>query len=414
MSTRGEAWQVPEYDRARGVAAGRPRGRRAGRAGHRRAAAPDADASGRGRSGRTCSSRRSSSSGRARSSRAACSRSSRRSRPRRRRAASSAISAGNHAQAVAWGAAEEGLDALARHVGRTRARRRSRRRAATARASTSRRRAPARPSSGSTRCWSETGRTLVHPFDDPLTIAGQGTVGLEILEDVPGVDTIVVPIGGGGLISGIAVAAAGRARVVGVEPELSTAMHSALAAGERVRRDADVVADGLNAPYAGEHALADRPRARRGRRARERGGDRRGLPVPLRAGEARVRAGRRRGGGCACSRARSTAGGRSASSRAGTSPRRPPLVSWPAHEGWHSSRVRPRARHVLVRQRVLDPLHEAGAPRRDLRRVPSLLHGQAEARGHRAAGSSVSSAGSRRPAAPAAARRSDTRCGARR
>ncbi len=48
----------------------------------------------------------------------------------------------------------------------------------------------------------ETGRTLVHPFDDPLTIAGQGTVGLEILEDLPDVETIVVPIGGGGLISG--------------------------------------------------------------------------------------------------------------------------------------------------------------------------------------------------------------------
>ena len=51
----------------------------------------------------------------------------------------------------------------------------------------------------------ETGRTLVHPFDDPLTIAGQGTVGLEILEDLPDVETIVVPVGGGGLISGIAV-----------------------------------------------------------------------------------------------------------------------------------------------------------------------------------------------------------------
>jgi threonine dehydratase len=102
----------------------------------------------------------------------------------------------------------------------------------------------------------ETGRTLVHPFDDPFTIAGQGTVGLEILEDVPGVDTIVVPIGGGGLISGIAVAAAGHARVIGVEPDLSTAMHSALAAGGRVDVTPTSVADGLNAPYAGTNALA--------------------------------------------------------------------------------------------------------------------------------------------------------------
>ena len=51
----------------------------------------------------------------------------------------------------------------------------------------------------------ETGRTLVHPFDDPLTIAGQGTVGLEIVEDVPEADVVVVPVGGGGLISGVAV-----------------------------------------------------------------------------------------------------------------------------------------------------------------------------------------------------------------
>jgi threonine dehydratase len=102
----------------------------------------------------------------------------------------------------------------------------------------------------------ETGRTLVHPFDDPLTIAGQGTVGLEILEDVPGVKTIVVPVGGGGLVAGIAVAAAGRAHVIGVEPELSTAMHSALAAGIRVEVTPSSIADGLSAPHAGTNALA--------------------------------------------------------------------------------------------------------------------------------------------------------------
>ena len=95
----------------------------------------------------------------------------------------------------------------------------------------------------------------MHPFDDPFTIAGQGTVGLEILEDLPDVETIVVPIGGGGLISGVAVAAAGRARVIGVEPELSTALHSALAAGERVDVTPTSIADGLNAPYAGHAAL---------------------------------------------------------------------------------------------------------------------------------------------------------------
>ena len=48
----------------------------------------------------------------------------------------------------------------------------------------------------------QTGRVPIHPFDDPLVVAGQGTVGLEILEDVPDVDTIIVPTGGGGLVAG--------------------------------------------------------------------------------------------------------------------------------------------------------------------------------------------------------------------
>ena len=105
----------------------------------------------------------------------------------------------------------------------------------------------------------ETGRTLVHPFDAPPTIAGQGTVGLELVEDLSDVDVVVVPIGGGGLIGGIAVAVKAlrpHARVVGVEPELSTAMHSALAAGERVPVTPASIADGLSAPHAGELALA--------------------------------------------------------------------------------------------------------------------------------------------------------------
>jgi threonine dehydratase len=166
-----------------------------------------------------------------------------------------AISAGNHAQAVAWAAAEEGLDALVvmwRGASETKL-------AATLGYGAAVDLEASGPGEAFERLdvlLEETGRTLVHPFDDPLTIAGQGTVGLEILEDVPGVDTIVVPIGGGGLIAGIAVAAAGRARVVGVEPELSTAMHSALAAGERVDVTPTSIADGLNAPHAGRNALA--------------------------------------------------------------------------------------------------------------------------------------------------------------
>jgi threonine dehydratase len=100
------------------------------------------------------------------------------------------------------------------------------------------------------------GRVLVHPFDDPLVLAGQGTVGLEILEDLAGVDTIVVPCGGGGLFSGIAAAAAGAdVVVVPVEPETSRALHAAVESGESTRVEARSIADGLNAPFAGELPL---------------------------------------------------------------------------------------------------------------------------------------------------------------
>jgi threonine dehydratase len=166
-----------------------------------------------------------------------------------------AISAGNHAQAVAWGSAQEGLDALVvMWSGASEAKI-----AATRGYGAAVDLEAADPGEAFRRLdvlLEETGRTLVHPFDDPYTIAGQGTVGLEILEDLPDVETIVVPIGGGGLISGVAVAAAGRARVIGVEPDGSTAMHAALAAGERVEVTPISIADGLNAPHAGRNALA--------------------------------------------------------------------------------------------------------------------------------------------------------------
>jgi threonine dehydratase len=98
-----------------------------------------------------------------------------------------------------------------------------------------------------------------HPYDDPEVIAGQATVGLEILEDLPDVDVVVVPVGGGGLISGVATALGrGRpsTRIYGVEPEGSDAMRRALAAGHSVRISPHSVADGLNGPYAGEWNLA--------------------------------------------------------------------------------------------------------------------------------------------------------------
>jgi threonine dehydratase len=81
------------------------------------------------------------------------------------------------------------------------------------------------------------GGSYVHPFADPAVIAGQGTLGLEILEDLPGVDTIVIAIGGGGLISGIAVAVKARrpaVRLVGVEPVGAPTLRDSLEAGRLV------------------------------------------------------------------------------------------------------------------------------------------------------------------------------------
>ena len=103
------------------------------------------------------------------------------------------------------------------------------------------------------------GLTLVHPFDDPMVIAGNGTVGSEILEDLPDVDVVVVGVGGGGLISGVAAAIrSGRpaVRVYGVEPETSDAVSQAMAAGEIVTIQPRSVADGLGAPFAGAWTLA--------------------------------------------------------------------------------------------------------------------------------------------------------------
>jgi threonine dehydratase len=99
------------------------------------------------------------------------------------------------------------------------------------------------------------GYTFVPPFDDPAVVAGQGTVGLEILEDLPDVGTVVVPIGGGGLIAGIALALKSRrpdVRIVGVEPTGAAAMWRSQQQGQPVRLDkVATIADGLSAPFAG-------------------------------------------------------------------------------------------------------------------------------------------------------------------
>jgi threonine dehydratase len=102
--------------------------------------------------------------------------------------------------------------------------------------------------------------TLVHPFDDLAIMAGQGTVGLELLEQVPSVDVVVVPVGGGGLISGIAAAVKPQrssVRVVGVEPEGADAMSRSVEQGAPVHLERiDTIADGLAPPFAGEHTFA--------------------------------------------------------------------------------------------------------------------------------------------------------------
>ena len=104
----------------------------------------------------------------------------------------------------------------------------------------------------------EDGLTFCHPFDDATVMAGHGSAGLEIIEDVPEVDVVVVGIGGGGLISGVATAVKARrpsARVYGIEPEGSDAVTQGLAAGQVVRITPKSVADGLNAPFGGELTL---------------------------------------------------------------------------------------------------------------------------------------------------------------
>jgi threonine dehydratase len=106
----------------------------------------------------------------------------------------------------------------------------------------------------------ETGLTFVHPFDDPLVIAGQGTIGMEILEQCPDVDAVFVPVGGGGLIAGIGAylkALRPDVRVIGVEPEDANAMQRSLEAGERVVLDeVGLFADGVAVKQVGRHTFA--------------------------------------------------------------------------------------------------------------------------------------------------------------
>lgn len=102
----------------------------------------------------------------------------------------------------------------------------------------------------------ERGLTFVHPFDDPVVLAGAGTVGMEIAEDLPEADVVVVPVGGGGLLGGTASAIKQlmpRARMVAVELEAGPGLAPALAAGKPVpaARPPDTLADGMTPPFVG-------------------------------------------------------------------------------------------------------------------------------------------------------------------
>jgi threonine dehydratase len=105
----------------------------------------------------------------------------------------------------------------------------------------------------------ERGLTYVPAFDDPAVMAGQGTLGLEVVDDLPELDTVVVPIGGGGLIAGVATAVKARrpaARVVGVQAEGASAVADSLNKGERVALErVDTIADGIAVGRPGERTF---------------------------------------------------------------------------------------------------------------------------------------------------------------
>lgn len=166
------------------------------------------------------------------------------------------VSAGNHAAALAWGAAREAIDCVVvvyAGASRYKVGRAERYGAAIEVVDGD----PVAAFERMEEIVRETGRVVVHPFDDPLVMAGQGTVGAEILADAPDVDVIVVPVGGGGLVSGIAAAVTpSGVRVVGAEPAGSAALWLALDAGKPVTLRPETIAGGLDAPYAGTNVLA--------------------------------------------------------------------------------------------------------------------------------------------------------------
>jgi threonine dehydratase len=175
-----------------------------------------------------------------------------------------AMSAGNHAQAVAYHATRLGIDAtivMPTHTPFVKVQRTRDLGATVVLAGTGLTEAEAE----ACRLADEEGRTYVHPFDDPAVIAGQGTCAVEMLADDPDLDALVVPVGGGGLLAGMAVAArhlAPGVELVGVETERYPSMVARLA-GEEPTVGGATIAEGIAVPRAGAltgriiEALAD-------------------------------------------------------------------------------------------------------------------------------------------------------------
>jgi threonine dehydratase len=157
-------------------------------------------------------------------------------------------SAGNHGRAIAWAAEQLGIRAIV-FTPKTAPETKTRaivRHGAELRAVAANYEEAERLAQHHAR---ETGGTFVSPYSHPDVIAGTGTIGLELMEDVPELDAVLVPIGGGGLISGIAIAVKAldpRVAVIGVEAEASSAFSAARAAGRIVEISVgDTIADGL-------------------------------------------------------------------------------------------------------------------------------------------------------------------------
>lgn len=158
-------------------------------------------------------------------------------------------SSGNHAAALARAAAAAGIEATVVMPDNAARVKREAARAAGARIVDC---APTQQAREETlaRVVADTGSTVIHPYADPLVIAGQGTVGLELLDELAAGDTVVVPVGGGGLISGIALVLAEccpEVSVIGVEPAGADDARRSFHAGRVVPVVPDTVADGLRA-----------------------------------------------------------------------------------------------------------------------------------------------------------------------